>query len=76
MRKGITIRGIVLLAISLLFYGTYQLMNARNYQLFGGLTSQVETKEKIIALTFDDGPAIQSFFFKIINQEGKNRKNA
>lgn len=31
-------------------------MNARDYQLFGPITSRVETQEKVIALTFDDGP--------------------
>lgn len=31
-------------------------MNARNYQLFGNITSHVETEDKIVALTFDDGP--------------------
>lgn len=40
----------------LLFYGTYQLATSRDFQLFGGLTSQVETNKKVVALTFDDGP--------------------
>ncbi len=31
-------------------------MNARTYQLFGDITTRVETDEKVIALTFDDGP--------------------
>lgn len=31
-------------------------MNARTFQLFGGLTNHVETNEKVVALTFDDGP--------------------
>lgn len=31
-------------------------MNARNYQLFGNITSHIETHEKVVALTFDDGP--------------------
>lgn len=31
-------------------------MNARTYQLFGQLTSQVQTANKVVALTFDDGP--------------------
>lgn len=31
-------------------------MNARKYQLFGNLTFQVETNDKVVALTFDDGP--------------------
>lgn len=35
-------------------------MNARNYQLFGNLTSHVETNNKVVALTFDDGPTKNS----------------
>ncbi|MDM5200905.1 polysaccharide deacetylase family protein [Fictibacillus enclensis] len=31
-------------------------MNARNFQVFGGLTSHVNTKEKMVSFTFDDGP--------------------
>lgn len=31
-------------------------MNSRTYQLFGGLTQQIETNQKVVALTFDDGP--------------------
>lgn len=31
-------------------------MNSRTFQLFGGLTSNVETNQKVVALTFDDGP--------------------
>lgn len=36
--------------------GTYQLMNARTFQLFGPLVPRVPTSENVIALTFDDGP--------------------
>lgn len=31
-------------------------MNLRSWQTFGSLVSQINTQEKIIALTFDDGP--------------------
>lgn len=31
-------------------------MNSRTYQVFGGLTEKVETDQKLVALTFDDGP--------------------
>ncbi|MDV7088354.1 polysaccharide deacetylase family protein [Rhodococcus opacus] len=31
-------------------------MNARSYQLFGTLVDRVDTDEKVVALTFDDGP--------------------
>lgn len=46
----------VLVFLLVLGAGAYQLMNARTFQLFGGLTSHVDTGEKLVALTFDDGP--------------------
>lgn len=49
----------ILIGISvlmLILYIAYQLMNARSFQLFGGLTDYVKTTEKVVALTFDDGP--------------------
>ncbi|PWU70168.1 MULTISPECIES: polysaccharide deacetylase family protein [Gracilibacillus] len=42
--------------VCLLFASAYYLMNARSFQIFGGLTNQVETDELVVALTFDDGP--------------------
>jgi peptidoglycan/xylan/chitin deacetylase (PgdA/CDA1 family) len=56
MKKGILFFGIGILVIFLLLLGTYKLMNARSYQVFGKLTSQVQTNQKAVALTFDDGP--------------------
>ncbi|WP_409978172.1 polysaccharide deacetylase family protein [Anoxybacteroides tepidamans] len=55
-RKKVAIYGAVLLALSLAAFVTYKLMNSRTYQLFGGLTSHVDTSKKVVALTFDDGP--------------------
>ncbi|WP_134701253.1 polysaccharide deacetylase family protein [Ammoniphilus sp. YIM 78166] len=55
MRK-IVIFCIVFLALGLLLYGSYKLMNARTYQVFGELVYRVETEQKRVALTFDDGP--------------------
>jgi peptidoglycan/xylan/chitin deacetylase (PgdA/CDA1 family) len=31
-------------------------MNSRTFQLFGRITDHVETNQKVVALTFDDGP--------------------
>ena len=56
MKKKLLSIGIVIALVSLLFYGLYELMSSRSFQLFGGLTAQVETEEKVVALTFDDGP--------------------
>jgi peptidoglycan-N-acetylglucosamine deacetylase len=36
--------------------GVYQLGRARTVQLFGALVPRVETADRVVALTFDDGP--------------------
>lgn len=56
MKKKLIFIGLGILFVFLLAIGTYQLMNARTFQLFGGLTEKVETNQKVVALTFDDGP--------------------
>jgi peptidoglycan-N-acetylglucosamine deacetylase len=61
--KKILIRfGIGLISFIILFLGTYKTMNLRTFQFFGDLTYQVETDQKVVALTFDDGPT------KVINE--------
>lgn len=54
--KKIWVVVIGILLLFLLLFSTYKLMNARTFQLFGGLTNHVQTNEKAVALTFDDGP--------------------
>lgn len=46
----------VLLVIILTIVGLWQLSGSRNYQIAGELISRVNTHERLIALTFDDGP--------------------
>ena len=50
--------GVAALLVSVIIVGTgtYQVINSRTFQFFGGLTHRVETSEKVVALTFDDGP--------------------
>ena len=57
MKKKLILIGIGILIVFLLLLGIYKLMNSRTYQLFGGLTNQVESNQKVVALTFDDGPS-------------------
>lgn len=45
---------IMLLGIS---YLLFEISKSRTFQFFGGLVEKVETPEKVVALTFDDGPA-------------------
>ncbi len=56
MKRKLANSGIVIVIILALAFSAYKLMNARNYQLFGNITSHVETNDKVVALTFDDGP--------------------
>ncbi|MGA9226388.1 MAG: polysaccharide deacetylase family protein [Mesobacillus sp.] len=56
MKKKFILIGIVFIVTALLFAGLFKVTKLRTFQFFGGLTYQVETEEKVIALTFDDGP--------------------
>src|SRR4051812_17192367 len=56
MKKKLVVISIIVVFVFFLLLGIYKLMNSRTLQLFGGLTSQVSTKQKVVALTFDDGP--------------------
>ncbi|MEH7374566.1 polysaccharide deacetylase family protein, partial [Neobacillus drentensis] len=86
MKKKLIYSGIGILLVFLLLLGTYKLMNSRTFQLFGGLTDQVKTDQKVVALTFDDGPTknvekilpllqqyhVKATFFLIGNEIEKN----
>lgn len=47
---------LAILSLATLF-AAYRLMNIRTFQLYGKAVPRVETSEKVVALTFDDGPA-------------------
>lgn len=49
--------GIGVLVVLAAVVGLWQLSKARTFQVFGELYSHVETPEKVVALTFDDGPS-------------------
>jgi peptidoglycan-N-acetylglucosamine deacetylase len=44
-------------ALALVLAGAWQLHKSRTVQLFGDLTYAVSTEDRVVALTFDDGPA-------------------
>lgn len=46
----------VVIGLCLVLFVGYGLSKSRIHQLFGKIVSRVETEEKLIALTFDDGP--------------------
>lgn len=55
-RRIAIVAGFVVAGLAVLAALCYVLINSRTFQLFGGLTHRVKTSEKVVALTFDDGP--------------------
>lgn len=58
-RRPVCVSLIVLLGILSLgavSSGLWKVSRSRTFQFFGGLVPRVETTEKLVALTFDDGP--------------------
>ena len=49
----------LLAATVLVAFGAYRLMNAQTFQLLGREVARVKTADKLVALTFDDGPAAE-----------------
>ncbi|MBW4718519.1 polysaccharide deacetylase family protein [Saccharothrix obliqua] len=55
-RRLTIITAVVALVLPLSGFGLSALANSRTFQLFGDLTDRVETDDRVVALTFDDGP--------------------
>lgn len=52
-------------------YALFQISKSRTFQFFGELIPRVETSEKVVALTFDDGPTeYTSEVIKILEEKG------
>ncbi len=59
MKKFLKRVSVVIIALLIGFYGFYKVSRARTFQLLGDIVPRVETEQKVVALTFDDGPAIE-----------------
>ena len=56
MKKIVLSLIIILLLLIVGAFSLYKIMNARTFQLMGEIIPIVNTNEKVVALTFDDGP--------------------
>ncbi|WP_040739538.1 polysaccharide deacetylase family protein [Nocardia tenerifensis] len=56
MRRWLIGGALVVVVVLLLGVGGYYLMNSRSFQLAGRLVNRVDTDDKVVALTLDDGP--------------------
>ncbi|MBN1811493.1 MAG: polysaccharide deacetylase family protein [Anaerolineae bacterium] len=57
-RSGARLAVCLLLAGALVAAGSWQLVKARSFQLFGELVARVDVGERLVALTLDDGPTV------------------
>lgn len=55
-RAALRLTAVVLIAAAVTGYGAFRLSKARGVQLVGDLVTHVDTTQKVVALTFDDGP--------------------
>jgi peptidoglycan/xylan/chitin deacetylase (PgdA/CDA1 family) len=55
-RTALRLAAVVVVALALVAAGSYQLSKPREVQLLGELATRVDTSDKVVALTFDDGP--------------------
>lgn len=57
MRRAVITLAVTALVLLALGLGTDRLMSSRTTQVDGEIVSRVETDDKVVALTFDDGPS-------------------
>ncbi|MGW4243714.1 polysaccharide deacetylase family protein [Nocardia sp. NPDC004722] len=58
MKRKLLIRGsLALVLVVLTSIGLYALMNSRTYQVAGRIVPRIDTSDKVVALTLDDGPS-------------------
>ncbi|MDM5317372.1 polysaccharide deacetylase family protein [Fictibacillus sp. b24] len=56
MKKIILYIMIMLIILIAAAYTLFKISSSRDFQFYGGLVTKAETTEKVVALTFDDGP--------------------
>jgi peptidoglycan/xylan/chitin deacetylase (PgdA/CDA1 family) len=56
MKRALWRTSLLLLALAGIAYGLFRLARSRNWQAFGRLVARVEAEQRVVALTFDDGP--------------------
>ena len=59
MKKRLQYAAIFIFLFILGFYVFWLVSKSRTFQLMGEIVPRVETQEKVIALTFDDGPTVE-----------------
>ncbi|GAE28861.1 hypothetical protein JCM9152_198 [Halalkalibacter hemicellulosilyticusJCM 9152] len=70
-RKSIVVLIVSLLVMVGVGYSLNEFSSARSVQLFGDIVPKVDTDDKVVALTFDDGPGVfTDEILAILNEKG------
>ncbi|MCM3718979.1 polysaccharide deacetylase family protein [Fictibacillus phosphorivorans] len=56
MKKKIFITLLLIAVLLVVAYSLFRISGSRDFQFYGGLVTKAETTDKVVALTFDDGP--------------------
>jgi chitin deacetylase len=59
MKKSLKYAAIFMSLFVVGFYAFWEISKSRTFQLMGDIVPRVETQQKVIALTFDDGPTVE-----------------
>lgn len=72
MKKRLIFLLAILIVFVLIAVGLFQISKSRTFQFFGEIYPRVETSQKVVALTFDDGPTPEGTdeILKILADEG------
>ncbi|MBH0170121.1 polysaccharide deacetylase family protein [Fictibacillus sp. 18YEL24] len=71
MKKIVIYVSVAIFLLIGLGYSGLKLSSSRNFQFFGGLVTSADTAEKVVALTFDDGPTDNTDeILSILKEEG------
>ena len=57
MRRKLVIAVVLFVLLAGIVFAVSRISNSRTFQFFGEIVPRVETEERVVALTFDDGPA-------------------
>ncbi|MBN3554582.1 polysaccharide deacetylase family protein [Fictibacillus nanhaiensis] len=60
MKKVVIYTSFAIILLIGLAYSGLKVSSSRDFQFFGGLVTRADTSEKVVALTFDDGPTDQT----------------
>ncbi|MBD7963570.1 polysaccharide deacetylase family protein [Fictibacillus norfolkensis] len=71
MKKIVIYGSFTIILLFALAYSGLKLSSSRDFQFFGGLVTSADTAEKVVALTFDDGPTDNTDeILTILKEEG------